>query len=146
MKFIQPIDPTPVRNLLDNNQDDALQCTNSLLKTLRTNTSVKTQYFFLPHNAGKPKWPQTYKKLYLTELYKLEILERLDPHVNQSTRDQSLSNFHWTDSTLNEQKKMSIEKILVQFKDFFARHRLNNGINNDFQIKLPPLDDRAAYS
>ena len=33
-----------------------------------------------------------------------------------------------------------------QFTDIFAKHRFEIGINNDFKVKLTPIDDRAAYS
>ena len=42
--------------------------------------------------------------------------------------------------------KASIEDLLVQFNDIFARHQLDIGIDEHFTVKLTPIDDRAALS
>ena len=82
----------------------------------------------------------------LPELYASEDLGRLNPQAIQKSQDQFLWNFDWTNSTLNEQTIASIENLLVQINDIFARYRIDIGINEDFKIKLTPIDDRAAYS
>ena len=48
-------------------------------------------------------------------------------------------NHDGADSTLDQQTKASIEDLLVQFNDIFARHRFDTGINNDFKVKLAPV-------
>ena len=54
MKYIQPLDPAPVRHLLANNHDDALQYLNSLLKTPRSSISVVIFWFPTPQISGNP--------------------------------------------------------------------------------------------
>ena len=63
----------------------------------------------------------------------MEQLEKLDPQANQRSRDQFLSNFKWTDSTIDQQTKLSVEDLLVQFNHIFARQRFAIGINKDFK-------------
>ena len=51
------------------------------------------------------------KKRIFMESYALEELEKLNPQAVH--KYQSLSNFDWIDSTLDQQTKVSIEEILV---------------------------------
>ena len=76
----------------------------------------------------------------------LEQLEKLNPLENIDSRNQFLSNFDWTDSTLQQNAKQAVENLLVEFHDIFARHRFDIGINTEFKVQLTPLDNRPAYS
>ena len=66
-------------------------------------------------------------------------LEQLNLQDNQEYREQVLSNFDWTDETLDIQARKAIEEIFVDFQDIFARHRFYICINTDFKAKLHPL-------
>ena len=120
-RCIQSIDPAPVRHLLDKNLDDALQNVNSFLEALRSDISVQNYWFPLPQNPGNPSVYTPKQKRILTELLALEGFERLDPQANQKSRSQFLSNFVWTNSTLDQQTKAFIE-LLLNFNDSFASH------------------------
>ena len=76
----------------------------------------------------------------------LEQLEKLNPLENIDSRNQFLSNFDWTDSTLQSDAKQVVENLLVELHDIFARHRFDIGINTEFKVQLTPLDNRPAYS
>ena len=76
----------------------------------------------------------------------LEQLEKLNPLENTDSRNQFLSNFDWTDSTLQQDAKQAVENLLVEFHDIFARHRFDIGINTEFKVQLTPLDNKPAYS
>ena len=76
----------------------------------------------------------------------LEQLEKLNPLENTDSRNQFLSNFDWTDSTLQQDAKEAVENLLVEFHDIFARHRFDIGINTEFKVQLTPLDNKPAYS
>ena len=76
----------------------------------------------------------------------LEQLEKLNPLENTDSPNQFLSNFDWTDSTLQQDAKQAVENLLVEFHDIFARHRFDIGINTEFKVQLTPLDNRPAYS
>ena len=73
-KYIQPIDPAPVRHILDNNHDDALQCVNSFLKTPRTDISVEIFWLRTSRNPDNPCDLTPTQKLVLTDLHALEEL------------------------------------------------------------------------
>ena len=47
---------------------------------------------------------------------------------------------------LTETKKQAVEDILVEYHDIFARHRMEIGMNTEFQVRLTPKDDKAVYS
>ena len=63
-----------------------------------------------------------------------------------NSRDQFLSNFDWTDCTLQLDAKQAVENLLVDFHDIFARHDFVIGVNTEFKVQLTPLDYRPAYS
>ena len=73
-------------------------------------------------------------------------MDKLNPLENTNSRNQFLSNFDWTNSTLQPEAKQAIENLLVEFHDIFARHRFDIGINTEFKVQLTPLDNRPAYS
>ena len=39
-----------------------------------------------------------------------------------------------------------IESLLVDFHKMFARHRFDNGMNEEFTVELTQKDDSPAYS
>ena len=39
-----------------------------------------------------------------------------------------------------------VEKILVEYHDIFARHRMDVGMNTEFTVKLAPKNDKPVYS
>ena len=100
MKYIQPINPAPIRHLLDKHHDDAPQYANSVLKNLRSDINVETYWFPTLQNPDNPSNHIPIQKRNLTESYALEELERLDPQANQKSRDLFSTNFEWMDSTL----------------------------------------------
>ena len=82
----------------------------------------------------------------VNELRDLEQLEQLNPLEDTNSRDQFLSNFDWTDITLQPPAKQAVEHLLVEFHDIFARHRFGIGINTEFKVQRTPLVNRPAYS
>ena len=145
-KHIRPVNPTSVRHLLNNNHDDAIHYINSLLKTSKENEVNETYWFPAPQNPGNKKEHTPIQTRILNELRELEQLEKLNPLENTNSRNQFLSNFDWTDSTLQSEAKQAVENLLVEFHDLIARHRFDIGINTEFKVQLTPLDNRPAYS
>ena len=47
---------------------------------------------------------------------------------------------------LKQHEVRQTETLLVQFHDFFARHRFDIGVNEEFTVKLTPKDEPPAYS
>ena len=145
-KHIRPVNPTSVRHLLKNNHDDAIHYTNRLLKTSKTGAVNKIYWFPTPQNPGNEKEHTPIQTRILNELRELEQLEQLNPLEDTTSRNQFLSNFDWTDSTLGLDAKQAVEDLLVEFHDIFARHRFDIGINTEFKVQLTPLDNRPASS
>ena len=145
-KHIRPVNPTSVRQLLNNSHDDAIHYINRLLKTSKTHEVNETYWFPTPQNPGNEKEHMPIQTCILKKLRELEQLEKLNPLENTNSRNQFLSNFNWTDSTLQPEAKQAVENLLVEFHDVFARHRFDIGINTEFKVQLTPLDDRPAYS
>ena len=145
-KHIRPVNPTPVRHLLNNNHDDAIHYINSLLKTSRTDEVNETYWFPTPKNPGNEKEQTPIQARIFNELRELEQLEKLNPLKKTESRNQFPSNFDWTNSTLQPNAKQAVENLLVEFYDIFARHRFDIGIKTEFKVQLTPLDNRPAYS
>ena len=145
-KHIGPVNPISVRQLLNSNHDDANHYINSLLKTSEDNEVNETYWFPTTQNPGNETEHTPIQTRILNELRELEQLEKLNPFENINSRNQFLSNFHWTESTLQLEAKQAVENLLVEFHDIFARHRFDIGINTEFKVQLTPLDNRPAYS
>ena len=135
-----------MRQLLNNSHDDDIHYINSLLKTSKNDQVNETYWFPTPQNPGNEKEHTPNQTRILNELRELEQLEKLNTLENTNSRNQFLSNFDWTDSTLQPEAKQAVENLLVDFHDMFARHRFDIGINTEFKVQLTPLDNRPAYS
>ena len=145
-KHIRPVNPLSVNHLLNNNHDDANHYRNSLSKTSKTDEDNETYWFPTPQIPGNEREHTPIQTRILNELRELEGLEQLYPLKDADSREQSLSNFDWTDSTLQLDAKQAVENLLVEFYDFFARQRFYIGIKTEFKLQLTPLDNRPAYS
>ena len=145
-KHIRPVNPTSVQHLLNNSHDDAIHHINSLLMTSKNDEVNETYWFPTPQNPGNEKKHTPIQTRILNDLRELEQLEKLNPLENTISRNQFLSNFDWTDSTLQPEAKQAVENLLVEFHDTFARHRFDIGINTEFKVQLTPLDNKPAYS
>ena len=140
-KHIRPVNPTSVRHLLDNNHHDAFHYLNNLLKTSKTGEVNETYWFPMSQNPSNEKEHTPIQTRILNELRELEQLEKLNPLENTDSRNQFLSNFDWTNSTLQTDGKQAVENLLVEFHDIFARHRFDIGINTEYNVELTPLDN-----
>ena len=145
-KHIRLVNPTSVRHLLNNSHDDAIYYVNSFLKTSKDNEVNEIYWFPTPQNPGNEKAHTPIQTRILNELRELEQLEKLNPLENNNSRNQFLSNFDWTGSSLQPEAKQAVENLLMEFHDIYARHRFDVGINTEFKVQLTPLDNRPAYS
>ncbi len=57
-----------------------------------------------------------------------------------------MKNFNWEGSILNKWGKNRFEEMLVEYNDIFARHRLDVGVNTEFELKLQPEYQKPVYS
>ena len=58
----------------------------------------------------------------------------------------NLKLFDWTDTLLTGTEKQAVDKILVEYHDIFARHKMDIGMNMEFKMRLTTKDDKAVYS
>ena len=141
-----PVNPTSVRHLSNNNHDDAIHYINSLLEASKTDDVNENYWFRTPQNPGNEKKHTPNQTRIRNELRELQQLEKFNPVDYTNSRNQFLSNFDWTDSTLQPEAKQAVEDLLVDFYDTFARHRSDIGINTAFKVQLTPLDNRPSHS
>ena len=135
-----------MRHFVNNSHDDAIHYINSRLKRAKNDEVNKTYWFTTPQNSGNEKEHTPIQTRVLNELRELEQLEKLNPLEKTNSRNQFLSKFNWTDSTLQPEAKKAVENLLVEFHDIFAPHRFDIGINTELKVQLTPLDNRPAYS
>ena len=116
------------------------------MKTSKTDEFNETYWFPTPQNPGNEGEHTPIQTRILIELRELKQLEKINPLEDTNSRHQFLSNFDWTDSTLELHAKQAVENLLVEFHDIFARHRSDIGIDTEFKVQLTALDNRPAYS
>ena len=104
-----------------------------------------TSCFPTPENDGKP-WDHTPKQTrILKELTELKEKDKLNQQDNKQSRNEFLKWFDGTDK-LTEPEKQAIEDILVNYRDNFARNRLDIGMNTEFKVKSTAKNDKAVFS
>ena len=120
-----------------------------LYEIFRTNEPEQqnnTFWFPTPENRRKPEDHTPIQTRILKELNELKDKEKLNPQESTEIRNKFLKRFDWTDTLLSETEKQAIEDILVEYHDFFARHRMDNEVNTEFLVKPIPKDDKAVYN
>ena len=146
MKYVKPIDPVTTWHLLQDDPENAAFYVSSLIKSSKPEDFKESYWFPTPEDPGDPQQHTPIQKRILKEILNLQELEKLNPQEDPESRRQFLTNFDWTDSTLQPHEIARIEDLLVEFHDIFARHRFDIGMNEEFTLKLTPKDDSPAYS
>ena len=131
MKHVRPIDPVSTWHPLNENEEDAVHYISSLLKANKSNDHYEQYWFPTPENPGDEAPNTPIQKRILRELRNLQEAESLNPQEDEESRQKFLSNFDWKDSMLQHHEIKQIESLLVEFHDIFARHRFDNGMNED---------------
>ena len=119
-----------------------------LTKLLRTNEPDQhnnTFWFPTPENPGNTEDRSPIQTRILKELREWQQKEKLNPKDDIQSQMEFLKRFDWTDTLLTETEKQSIEDILVEYHDIFARHRIDVVKNTEFKVKLTPKVDKAVY-
>ena len=144
-KFNKPVD-TAVLSMIPEGDPDLVTYLTELLRTTKPDQQNNTFWFPTPKNPGNTEDHTPIQTRILTELRELQRREKLNPKDNSESRTEYLRRFDWTDTLLTETEKQAVEHILVEYRDIFARHRMNIGMNTEFKVKLTPKDDKAVYS
>ena len=143
-KHIKPVDMA-ILSMIPQGDPDLAAYLNELLRTSKPEQQDNTFWFPTPENPGKPEDHTPIHTRILNELNELKDKEKLNPQESTESQKQFLIRFDWTDTFLTETEKQEIEDILT-YHDFFARHRMDIGMNMEFKVKLNPKDDKAIYS
>ena len=144
-KFIKPVD-TAILGMIPEGDPDLVTYLTGLLRTIKSDQQNNTFWFPTPENPGNTEDHTPIQTRILTELREMQRRERLNPKDDRESRTEFLKRFDWTDTLLTETEKQSVEDILVEYHDIFARHRMDMGMNTEFKVKLTPKDDKAVYS
>ena len=143
-KHIKPVDMA-ILSMIPQDDPDLTAYLNELLRTNKPGQQDNTFWFPTPENPGKPEDHTPIQTRILKELNELKDKEKLNPQESTESRNEFLKRFDWTNTLLTETEKHTIEDILVEYHDLFARHRMDIGMNTEFKVKLTPKDDRALY-
>ena len=141
-KHIKPVD-TAILSMIPQDDPDMTAYLNELLRTNKSEQQDNTFWFPTPENPGKPEEHTPIQTRILKELNELKDREKLNPQESTESRSKFLKRFDWTDTLLTEMEEQTIENILVEYHDIFARHRKDIGMNTEFKVKLTPKDDKV---
>ena len=147
-KYLLPLEPKILENSLLS-EKQICQLISDFANT-ENNTSSQNfhQKFWFPTPETCPdssNLTNIEKQIYET-LCDLRQKENIDPENNENDRNKFLQQFKWQDTLLTQSEINEINKILLEYHDIFARHRLDIGVNHNFKIKLTPEHDRPIYS
>ena len=144
-KHIKPVDMA-IFSMIPQGDPDQTAYLNQHLRTNKVEQKNKTFWFRTPENPGKPEDHTPIQTRILNELNELKDKEKLNPQESTEARNKFLKRFDWTDTLLTESERQAIEDILVEYHNFFARHRMDIEMNTEFKVKITPKDDKAVYS
>ena len=144
-KHIKPVDMA-ILSMIPQDGLDLTAHLNELLRTSKPEQQDNTLWFPTPENPGKPEDHTPIQTGILNELNELKDKEKLNPQESTESWNKFLKRFDWTDPLLTETVKQAIEGILVEYHDIFAIHKMDIGMNTEFNVKLTPKDDKAVYS
>ena len=144
-KHIKPVDMA-ILSMIPQDDPDLTAYLNELLRTSKPEQQDNTFWFPTPENPGKLEDHTPIQTRILKELNELKDKEKLNPQKSIESRKKFLKRFDCTNTLLTETEKQANECILVYYRDIFARHRMEIGMNTEFKVKLTPKDDKAVYS
>ena len=144
-KPIKPVDMA-ILSMIPQGDPDLTAYLNEIVRTNKPEQQDNTFWFPTPENPGKPEDHTPIQTRILKEVNELKDNEKPNPQESKESRNKFLKQFDWTDTLLTETDKQAIEDILVEYHHFFARHRMDIGMNTEFKVKLTPKDDKAVYS
>ena len=140
-----PVDMA-IRSMIPQGDPDLTAYLNDLLRTIKLEQQNNTFWFPTPESPGKPEDDTPIQTRILKELNELKDKEKFNPQGKTESRNKFLERFDRTDTLLTEIEIQTIDVILVDYHDIFARHRMDNGMNPEFKVKLTPKDYKAVYS
>ena len=98
-----------------------------------------------PTGDHRKKLNEMQRRIY-DKIITLRGKKQLNPTKTDAQRKKFLSKFNWNESLRNEDDKSQSGAFLVNHHSGIARHRLDIGINTDFNVELTPQHDKPVYS
>ena len=144
-KFIKPVDMA-ILSMIPEGDPDLIAYLVELLRTNKQDQQTIIFWFPTPENTGNIDEHTAIQTRILKELRELQLNEKLNPKDDIDSRMEFLKRFDWTHNLLRETEKQAVEDVLDEFHDIIARHRMDIGMNTDFNVKLTREDDKAVYS
>ena len=144
-KFIKPVDMA-ILSMIPEGDPDLITYLTELFRTNKQDQQTNTFWFPTPENPGNTEEHTPIHTRILKELCELQLKEKLNPKDDIKSKVEVLKRFDWTDTLFTEAEKQAVEDILVEYHDIFARHRMDIGMNTEFNVRLTPKDDKAVYS
>ena len=141
-KFIKPVDMA-ILSMIPEGDLDLITYLTELLRSKKQDQQTNTLWFSTPENPGNTEDHTPIQTRILTELRELQRKEKLNSKDDLESRTEFLKQFDWTDTLLTETEKQTVEDILVEYHDMFARHRMDIVMNTP-KVKLTPKDDKAV--
>ena len=136
-KHIKPVDKASL-SMIQQRDLDLTAYLKELLRTNKPEQQDNTFWFPTPENPGKPEDQTPIQTRILKELNELKHKEKLNPQEGTESQNKFLKRFDCRDTLLTEMQKQTIEDILVEYHDIFAR--------KDFKVKLTLKDDKVVCS
>ena len=144
-KFIRLVD-TAIFSLLPGGDLDLTSYLSKLLRTNKPEQQNNTFWFPTPANPGSTEDHTPIQTRILREVRECQEKGKLNPKEEVESRLMFFKRFDSTDTLLTETEKHAVKNILAEDYDTFSRHRLDIGMNTEFQVRLTPKDDKAVYS
>ena len=144
-KFIKPVDMA-ILSMIPEGDPHMITYLTELLRTNKPDQQTNTFWFPTPENPGNTNEHTPIQARILRELSELQQKEKLNPKDDTESRIEFLKRFDWINTLLTGNEKQAVEEILVECHDIFARHRMDIGMNTEFEVRLTPKDDKAVYS
>ena len=118
-KHIKPADMA-ILSMIPQDDPELTAYLNELLRTNKPEQQYNTFWFPTLENPGKPEDHTPKQTRILKEMN--ELKKKLNPQESKESQNKFLKRFDWTDALLTETEKQTIEDILVDYHDIFARH------------------------
>ena len=142
-KFIKPVD-TAILSMIPEGDGDLTTYLTKLLTTIKLEQQKNNIWVPKPGNLGNIEDRTPIQTRILKKLHGLKEDDKVNPKTNVESRLENLERFGWADTLLTETEKQTVEYIIVEYHDTFARQRMDIGLNTDFKVELTPKDDNVA--
>ena len=133
-----------ILSMIPQSDPDPTAYLNELPRTNKPEQQNNTFWFPTLENPRKPEDHTPIQTQTLKELIELRDKEKISSQGNTKSRNKILKRSDWTDRLLSETERQTIEDILVDYKDIFARNRMDIGMNTEFKVKPTPKDNKAV--